>query len=391
VTTIALVAGETSGDKLGASLIHALRERMPHAKFVGVGGSHMRAAGCECLYGYDDLSVIGLVEGLKALPKVWRLKRRLMRYFKQNKPDIFVGIDATEFNISLELSLKKLGVKTVHYKSPSIWAWRPKRIHKIKRAVDLMLTLFPFEVELYHRVGMDAQCVGHPLADKVPDNINKETARLALKLDPNKPVLGLLPGSRSQEVTKLIAPFLAAAKRCCDAIPDLQCVVPAATPERRVEIDEALSACGLEVKCVDERSTHVMAAADVILVASGTATLEAAFMKCPMVVAYKLSSLSFHILKYLVKTPYVALPNILAGRQLVPELIQDAATPEAMAAHVLDYFNDEAKRDALIVELSKIHQDLKRDASEIAARAIVNCMSENNKHHDTTATYCGDR
>lgn len=373
VLTIGIVAGEASGDILGAGLVRSLRKRYPNARFIGIGGEEMEAAGFHSLVPMDRLSVMGLVEVLGRIRELVAIRKRVRSFFLTTRPDVFIGIDSPDFTIGLELQLREAGIKTAHYVSPSVWAWRRKRIFKIARAVDKMLTLFPFEARFYQEHDVPVAFVGHPLADAVPMQPDTGAARDALGLDRNRTVLAVLPGSRAGEVSRLGMLFLSAARWLQERQPDLQLVIPCVNRARQKQLNEMLEE--LEVKLpvtlVLGRSREVMAAADVVLLASGTATLEAMLLKKPMVVGYRLSGLTYYIATKLVKVPYVSLPNLLAQRELVPELLQDNATPEALGQAVLDWLQPDGGVDSLHQAFCEIHDQLRQNANERAAEALV--------------------
>lgn len=368
---IGIVVGEASGDILGAGLMAALRRRYPDAVFEGIGGERMLAAGFNSFFPQDRLAVMGLVEPLKRLPELLRIRKHLIRHFTDNPPDVFIGIDSPDFNLTIEEKLKAQGIKTVHYVSPSVWAWRQKRIVKIARAVDLMLTLLPFEASFYEQHRVPVCFVGHPLADEIPLQADQAEARRKLDLPPQARVMALMPGSRGGEV-KLLGPlFWQAAQWCQQQDPGLQFVVPAASPQRRQQIEAQLAGFGrLPLTLVDGQSHTVMAAADCVLMASGTTTLEAMLLKRPMVVAYKFAWLSYVILSRLVKSPYFSLPNLLADKMLVPEILQDDVTAASLGQAMMRYFQEPQLAQALRQEFTDIHQRIRCDASERAAAAI---------------------
>lgn len=371
---IGIVAGEKSGDHLGAALMIALRKYYPDAIFEGVGGPLMQAEGFDSLFPMEALSVFGFVEPIKQLPQLLRIRSGLKQHFLNNPPAVFIGIDSPDFNIGLELSLRKGGIKTAHYVSPSVWAWRQGRVKKIARAVDLMLTLFPFEADFYHKHHVPVRYVGHPLADKLPLDPDTDTARKALGLavKPNDhPVLTLMPGSRNAEVLLLAPLFLEVAAWCAERVPGLQFVLPAASPQRRKQIDECLKAWPeLAVMVLDGDSHRAMEAADAVLLASGTTALEAMLLKKPMVVSYKTGWLTHAIASRLLKVPYVSLPNLLAGRELVPELLQHRATVTAIGESVLACLQGNGDGDEQRAVFYELHRQLKCDASAAAAEAL---------------------
>lgn len=365
---VALVAGEASGDILGAGLMQALKAQCPQITFIGVGGPLMQAQGLNSYFPMERLSVMGLVEVLGRLPELLARRKRLMQTLIAEKPDVFIGIDAPDFNLTLELKLRQAGIKTVHYVSPSVWAWRQKRVLKIREACDLMLTLFPFEAQFYQDHQVPVRFVGHPLADSIAPQVNRAAAREALNLAQDQPVVALLPGSRGGEVSRLGSLFLDAAGRLRTLRPGIQFVLPCSSPERRAQLEQMLVGRDLPLTLLNGRSHEALAACDAVLIASGTATLEALLHKRPMVVAYKVAPLTYRILKRLVTSAYISLPNLLAERLLVPEMIQDAATPEALAqllAPLLD--GGEVQTEGFDV----IHRALRRDASVQAAQAVL--------------------
>lgn len=372
-----IVAGEASGDILGAGLIRALREHYPDLQVEGIGGALMEAEGCRSFFAQDRLAVMGLIEPLKRLPELLRIRRSLREHFLANPPDVFVGIDSPDFNLSLEQSLHTAGIKTVHYVSPSVWAWRQGRIKKIARATDLVLTLFPFEEKFYQDrsdsyPALRAVCVGHPLADSIPMHSDAMAARAALAIAPTAPVVALLPGSRAGEVERMGRLFLDVAQWCAAQKTDLSFVLPAVNSARKQQLRTMLKNYPhLAVQLVDGQSQLCMTASDVVLMASGTTTLEAMLLKKPMVVAYKMAGLSYAIISRLLKVPYVALPNLLANKKLVPEFLQDDATVEKLGTALLDILNNPALVRDIQQQFSVIHQDIRRDADRCAARAIL--------------------
>lgn len=373
---IAIVAGETSGDMLGAGLISELKKQFPEACFEGVGGPLMEQQGLHSFFPMERLAVMGLIEILGRLFEIIKIRRFLVKYWLKNPPDIFIGIDAPDFNLGLEEKLKKAGIKTAHYVSPSVWMWRQKRIFKIARSVDLMLTLFPFEAQFYKDHNVPVACVGHHLADKIPLTTSNVSARKYLGLEQEFPVVCLMPGSRAGEVSKLTQIFLDSAKLMLKELPELQLIIPAANPERKAQIEAIIAAQDqpLGVTVVEGKAQQCMAAADAVLIASGTATLEGLLIKRPMVVSYVVSNLTFQIIKRMVTRPWVSLPNLLANKELIPELLQNDATPEKLAAAVLNYLQNPAKAEALNSAFTDIHLDIKRDADKSAAQAITKLL-----------------
>jgi lipid-A-disaccharide synthase len=365
---VALVAGEASGDILGASLMQALRARHPQVEFIGIGGPLMEAQGLTSYFPMERLAVMGLVEVLGRLPELLSRRRRLVKTLIEAKPDVFIGIDAPDFNLGLELKLRRAGIKTVHYVSPSVWAWRQKRVLQIREACDLMLCLFPFEAQFYDEYQVPVRFVGHPLADAIPVQADRAAAREALELPQDCHVVALMPGSRGGEVSRLGSLFLDAAVRLRTLRPGVRFVLPCASPERRQQLEEMLVGRDLPLTLLNGRSHEALAACDAVLIASGTATLEALLYKRPMVVAYKVASLTYLILKRLVKSPYISLPNLLAERLLVPELIQDAATAESLAQLLAPLLEG---GEVQTLGFDVIHRALRRDASVQAAEAVL--------------------
>lgn len=372
--TVALVAGEASGDILGAGLMQALKARHPDVRFIGIGGPRMEAQGLRSYFPLERLAVMGLVEVLGRLPELLARRKRLLKTFLDVRPDVFIGIDAPDFNLDLALKLRRNGIKTVHYVSPSVWAWRQNRVLKIRDACDLMLTLFPFEAKFYDAHQVAVRFVGHPLADAIPLVPDRAAARAELKLPQDGLVVALMPGSRGGEVGRLGPLFLAAAERLRSMRPGIRFVVPCASPERREQLEQILAGRDLPLTLLDGQSHAALAACNAVLIASGTATLEALLYKRPMVVAYSVAPLTFRILKRMVKSPYVALPNLLAQRLLVPELLQDAATPDAMA-RLLSPLLDNG--DVQTEGFDAIHRTLRCDASSQAASAVLELVGAN--------------
>jgi len=381
---IALVAGEASGDLLGAGLIAALRARFPDAEFAGIGGEAMRAAGLDAWHDADELSVMGLSEVVSHLPRLLRLRRTLRERLLDWRPDVFIGIDAPDFNLGVERWLKQRGLRTVHYVSPSVWAWREGRAEKIGRSADLVLCLFPMEPAIYAKHGVDARFVGHPLADTMPLDPDRAAARDALELPRDAPVLAVLPGSRLGEIERLGAIFLQAASLVSRQVPDLHVVIPAATPACRVAIEPLLSDSRFPIphaRLLDGNARTAMVASDVVLLASGTATLEALLAQRPMVVGYRIAPLTHAIVKRLglLKVDTYSLPNVLAGERLVPELMQHDCMPDRLAAAVLRWFHEPAAAAALVPRFRALHQDLRRDASAQAADAVAELLATGNR------------
>ena len=373
---IGIVAGESSGDQLGAGLICSLKTHYPNAIFEGIGGSKMIKEGLSSLFSIERLSVMGFIEPLKRLPELLRIRKALINHFYDNKFDLIVGIDSPDFNLGLEKKLRNKGIKTAHYVSPSVWAWRQNRVKKIYQAVDLMITLLPFEEAFYKKHNIPVVCVGHPLAEDLPVKVEVNQARQELGLS-DDPLLVVMPGSRASEVKKLGNLFLDVAQRCKDKIPDLQIIIPAASPERKTQLDEILKNYpALEIKILDGKSLLAMTAADVVLLSSGTSTLEAMLLKKPMVVGYRLGALTYALISRMLKIKYVALPNILANELLVPELIEKNATQENILSKVMYFFDNPDQVERLKKRFEDIHMTLKCGGSEAAANALVELLGK---------------
>jgi len=333
---LGLLAGEASGDILGASLVRELRQRHPDLSLSGIGGPLLIEQGLASLYPMDRLAVMGLVEPFKRLPELLRIRADVFQQQSEWQPDCFIGIDSPDFNLTLERRLRQQGQTCAHLVSPSVWAWRPNRIKTIAQSVDLMLCLLPFELDIYQRAGIPAVCVGHPLIEELADLPDKNAARIQLGLPSTTPVLAVLPGSRAGEVATLMNVFVSTLERLTAEQPQLTFVIPAANGDRRNQIEKALENKRLNVTIVDGQGRLAMQAADAVLLASGTATLEAMLLRRPMVIAYRMAWLSWQILSRMATTRFIGLPNILAGREVVPELLQDAATPEALADALIE-------------------------------------------------------
>jgi lipid-A-disaccharide synthase len=375
--TIALVAGEDSGDQLGAPLISDLKSRIPGCRLVGIGGERMRAAGMECWWDCSELAHFGLFEVLKHLGRIWKLRRQLLQKILQSKPDVFIGIDAPDFNLGLERRLKEAGIPTVHYVSPTVWAWRAWRIPRIRRATDLVLCLFPFEPEFLGEHDIPAAYVGHPLADQIEPVADPGPARHALGIEGENPVFALLPGSRLGEVERLADPMLGAARLLRTQYPSARFVAALANPRVAVSFRERLgNSDGPEVVMIEGRVREVIAAADVVLCASGTVTLETMLIDRPMVVSYRLSSATYFLARAinLVKAKRFSLPNILAGDDLVPELTQHLATAENIAREAAAWLSDEERRKSLSETFRRIHDTLRCDASSRAAAEVAKLL-----------------
>lgn len=373
---IGIIAGEMSGDLLGAGLMAAIRKRRPNVQFVGIGGPAMMREGLEALYAMDRLAVMGLVEVLKRLPELLSIRRKVLEVFREQPPDIFIGIDSPDFNLRIEKELHTLGVKTVHYVSPTVWAWRQRRIHSIKRTVDMMLTLFPFEAAFYERHQVPVRFVGHPFAHQIDMNIDNALAKRHWGFQPGDKVLAVLPGSRGGELKFMGPLFIETMRQVLAMEPRARFIIPYANDARRKQFEKQLQEAGadLPILGVDGHAREVVAGADAVLVTSGTATLEAALLKRPMVVAYKWGAISHAIISRMVKTDHIALPNILAGERLVPEFLQDEATPENLARAVVQQLDDVALRKFLRERFDQIHQSLRKNASDEAAAAVLSLL-----------------
>ncbi len=381
---VGLIAGEASGDQLGAGLIRAIAARRPDAEFAGVGGRGMAAAGQELWWPAETLSVMGLAEVIRHLPGLLRLRRRLRDRFLAWRPDVIVGIDSPEFNLGLERMLRRRGVPTAHYVSPSIWAWRPRRLKNIRRSADAVLCLFPFETAAYLGAGVRADFVGHPLADRLPMRPDRASARRELGLGADETVVALLPGSRTSELRYLGEDFAGAARWLSARRPELRFIAPMASETLAGQFAAQLESCapGVTVRLVRGGSHTVMAAADVALLASGTAALEACLIKRPMVVAYRVAPLTRWLLQAfrMLNIDRFALPNLLAGRDLVPEILQDRVNPEALGTAVLHWLDDAGAREALTQEFEGIHERLRQGADERAARAVLSLCAGSAAH-----------
>jgi lipid-A-disaccharide synthase len=369
---IGIIAGELSGDLLGAGLIHVLRTYHPDALIEGIGGPLMLAAGFHSHYPLETLSVMGLVEVLKHYSRLKKCRDSLCDYFLTHPPDIFIGIDAPDFNLNLEKILKSAGIPTIHYVSPSVWAWRRYRLPKIARSCDLMLTLFPFEADYYQQHNIPVKFVGHPLADDIPLQTSKKAARNRLGLAAGR-WIALLPGSRHNEVRLLGVPFLQTAHWLSAQCPDLRFIVPSANANLKKLLIQQIAeiAPDLPLILLDGQSHQAMAAADVVLMASGTATLEAMLLKRPIVVAYRLAQLSYWLAKRLVRVPYFSLPNLLAQEKLVPEFLQHQVIPEKLGAAILHWLENPDQVEALQSRFTELHHRLRLSANQQAAQAIL--------------------
>lgn len=367
-----LVAGEASGDLLGAHLVEALKARRPDLQFTGIAGPRMIAAGVSALYPMEKLAVRGYVEVLRHYLEIISIRRRLKRHFLMQPPAVFIGIDAPDFNLDLELPLKQAGIPTIHYVSPSIWAWRGERIHKIKQAVDRVLTLFPFEAEIYNNADVPVSYVGHPLADMLHGYAPQADVRTKLGLPQDASVVALLPGSRISELHSMADLFVATARCIAAAMPGVKFVVPLVNADTRTLFQSAVTrAGGIDILMLDGQSHDAIVAADVALVASGTATLETALLQRPMVITYRMPRVSWWMMNPRRYQPYVGLPNILAGEFVVPEFLQDAATPENLAQAVLDLLNDAPRRERIRQRFAGMLTELRQNTSQKAADAVM--------------------
>jgi len=372
----AIVAGEASGDILGAALIRGLRARFPDAGFYGIAGPRMREAGCEAIESIEALSVMGLTEVLKHLPRLLKLRRDLVNRFAQDKPDAYIGIDAPDFNLRVERDLRHRRIKTVHVVSPTIWAWRPGRVHGIARAVDLMLCLYPFEPALYEKHGVRAAFIGHPLADQLDDTLAPAQARRDLGVAEAGQVVAVLPGSRGSELKYLSEPFAAAAAWLHERTPGLRFVAPMARPDLKPAFERAIARHpGPSWQLLDGQSRAAMQAADVVLLASGTAALECLLLGRPMVVAYRASALTEWLAWKLIKIPHVSLPNILSNGSVVPELLGHYARPERLGQEVGQLLRHGVLRELQVERFAAVHRELRRDAGDLAAAAIHSLLS----------------
>ena len=378
--TIALVAGEVSGDILGAGLIRQLKIHYPQARFIGIAGPRMLAEGCESLVDMEELSVMGLAEILKHLPRLLKIRNNVIQTMLRKKPDVYIGIDAPDFNLGVELKLKANGIKTIHYVSPSVWAWRQNRIHKIAKATHQVLAFLPFEKAFYDKFNVPCRFVGHTMADAVPLKPNRIEARQRLNLDANQRYLAILVGSRGSEVAFLTEPFLQTALLLKQCFPDLQFLVPLVNEKRRAQFAaiKAQVAPNLAMHVIDGNARQVLIAADAALLASGTAALEAMLCKSPMVVGYKMKALTYCLAKRLVKSKYISLPNLLADEMLVPEMIQEECTPALLAEKLAVYFSTEEAalehRRVLIQRFTELHQLIQCGANQQAAQAVIDLL-----------------
>ena len=378
--TIAIIAGEVSGDILGAGLIHALKARYPNAKFIGIGGERMIAEGFETLFDMEELSVMGLVEVLKHLPRLLKIRCSIIEQLSALKPDVFIGIDAPDFNLDVELKLKQRGIKTIHYVSPSVWAWRQKRVYKIAAATDLVLAFLPFEKAFYDRFNVPCRFIGHTMADAIPLKPNREEACQLLNLDSTQRYVAMLVGSRGAEVEFLSEPFLQTAQLLHQRYPDVKFLVPLINQKRRQQFEQIKQrvAPELDMILLDGNARAAMIAAEATLLASGTAALEAMLCKSPMVVGYRMKPFTYFLAKRLVKTKYVSLPNLLADEMLVPELIQEDCNPTNLAEKLSQYLSEDKSavqtRHVLLQRFAELHQMIQCNADQQAAQAVIDLL-----------------
>jgi lipid-A-disaccharide synthase len=375
---IGIVAGEASGDYLGAQLIKALKKQHDDIVVEGIGGTNMQAEGCRGIFPMEKLAIMGIVEVLGSYVELLGIRRRLLEYFSNNPPDIFIGIDAPDFNLGLEQSLRTSGIKTVHYVSPSVWAWRKYRIRKIARSVDLMLTLFPFELDIYKQHNIRAECVGHPLVRQISMQPNKLAARQRLGLDEGKTIIGIMPGSRRSELSRLFPDFLRTADLCFKQSSEVQFIsslLDSGSLEYCEQILLELSLQDLPLTLFQDRVHDVLEASDVVLLASGTITLEAMLFKRPMVVAYKLNPVTHFIVKMLTYIDHASLPNLLAGMELVPECLQKECNPERLCSYLQNWLNHPEEVAELEDKFAQIHASLLKNNDELAANSILKLLN----------------
>ena len=379
---IALVAGEVSGDILGAGLINALKLHYPNARFIGVAGEQMKKAGCETLFDMEELSVMGLAEVLKHLPRLLKRRKQVIETMLKMKPDVFIGIDAPDFNLTVEEKLKANGIKTIHYVSPSVWAWRQNRVHKIKRATDLVLAFLPFEKAFYDKFDTPCRFIGHTMADAIALKPNRTEACEKLGLNESKRYVAILMGSRGSEIQFLAEPFLKTAQLLKEKHPDLEFLVPMVNEKRQAQLEaiKANIAPELELHILQGQARQAMIAAECTLLASGTAALEAMLCKSPMVVGYKMKLLTYWLAKKLVKTEYISLPNLLANAPLIPEMIQEECNPDNLAWSLNHYLSDDMEslkqKNELKHRFTDLHKLIQCDADAQAAQAVVDVLEQ---------------
>ncbi|MBI5626329.1 MAG: lipid-A-disaccharide synthase [Nitrosomonadales bacterium] len=371
---VGIVAGEASGDLLGSHLMAALREARPDVQFIGIGGPRMKSVGMEVLFPMEKLAVNGYIEVLRHYREIAGIRRKLRKHFLADRPDLFIAIDAPDFNLDLELALKRHGIPAIHYVSPSIWAWRGERIHKIKRAVSHMLALFPHEPGIYQQAGVPVDYVGHPLADMLPEQPNRAEMRETMRIPLHVKVFAFLPGSRQSEVKRLAHTYIETAKLILKTMPGARFLVPLVSRETRGIFEQALYDCDakeLPISLLFGHAQDAMIAADGVLVASGTATLEAALLKRPMVITYRLNALTWRLMRPKGYQPYFGLPNILCGRFVVPELMQEDATPENLSQALLNLVNDKNAVMELEQTFTALHRKLRQNTAQKAAAVIL--------------------
>jgi lipid-A-disaccharide synthase len=375
---IGIVAGESSGDQLGAGLISAIRELQPDVEFEGIAGPRMVQLGCRTLFPSEKLSIVGLAEVIGQYRELRRMRSALLQHFTENPPDVFIGIDVPDFNLGLEYQLKKAGIATVQYVSPQVWAWRRYRVKKIARSLDLLLCLFPFEAHFYQQHNVNVQYVGHPLADQLPLVPDAYAARTRLELPHDVPIIALLPGSRTSEVQQLSGIFLETVRWCRERRPEIVFLAPMSSKALRSIFERELAKYDEKLPLIlyDGRSREVMEAADAVLLASGTATLEALMLKRPMVMAYRFKAFSYWLMRVLVRVKLYSLPNLLAGEALIPEIIQHDVTPERLGSELLDYLDNTERVNRLKDRFTDIHQILRQDTSNKAARAVLELVAD---------------
>lgn len=371
---VGIVAGEASGDLLAAGLIAEFKKQYPTAIFEGIAGPKMQAVGCQSLFDMEELSVMGLVEVLGRIRRLLTIRKTVTQYFIENPPDVFIGVDAPDFNLPLEMKLKQNGIKTIHYVSPTVWAWREGRVHKLAKATNNIFCIFPFEPKVYDKYQIPSVFVGHTLADQIPFQVDKAEAREKLEVDESQKVLALLPGSRAGEVSTLLKDFVEAAELLNNKVDNLLVLIPVVNKQRKEQIDEFLAEYkpGIEIRTVFGHAQQVMIASDVVLLASGTATLEAMLCKRPMVVAYKLSGMTYQMMRFMYKQQFFALPNILAGKELVPELLQKDVNPQKISELLLQQMQSD--QTELQETYLSIHKKLKQNADKQSAEQLSNLI-----------------
>lgn len=381
ILRVGIVAGEASGDILAAGLIKQLKVLYPNAVFEGIAGPSMQAQGCRSLFNMEELSVMGLVEVISRIRRLIFVRKSLFNHFMTNPPDVFIGVDAPDFNLGLELKLKKHGIKTVQYVSPTVWAWREKRIFKIAKATHLVLSIFPFEKQVYDKHNIPCEFVGHTMADDIAIKPDKQKARQSLQIRNSELVLGLLPGSRKREVDSLLDVFIQSCLQIMPEVPNLKVVIPVVNRQRKEQVDAYLRANNpdLQIQIVIGHARDVMIAADAVLLASGTATLEAMLCKKNMVTAYKLNGLTYQMMKWLYKAKYFALPNVLADEKLIPELLQDEVNPNTIGQLLLPMLKNPSspEQQKLIAKFETLHASLKQDADVQSAKAVSQLIEQN--------------